>query len=106
LRSRFLKNFGVKGNARIEKSLGVHFIGGLRNQDIRDFLTLPEMGCRLLGFTLVAVGGPIYLVWPVIFVNACDAADISPLSFYLFRDEFRKRQSGQAGGFCIPYLCR
>jgi len=56
--------------------------------------------------TALEVGGPGYPGWPIIFINACDAGNISPLSFISFRTEFRKK--GAAGviapSFPIPTL--
>jgi Peptidase family C25 len=46
-------------------------------------------------------GGPDYPGWPIVFVNSCDAGNISPLSFYSFRTEFRKRK---AAGLIAPFF--
>jgi putative chitinase len=40
-------------------------------------------------------GGPQYPNWPVVFINACDAGNISPFASVSFRTEFRLR--GAAG---------
>jgi hypothetical protein len=54
----------------------------------------------------VNVGRGPYPGWPIIFLNACKAGDVSPLSFLSFRTEFRKK--GAAGllapSFPIPTL--
>ena len=52
------------------------------------------------------VMGDDYPGWPVIFLNACDAADISPLSFFSFRTRFRgKKAAGLiAPSFPVPTL--
>jgi hypothetical protein len=52
------------------------------------------------------VMGESYPGWPVIFVNACDAADISPLSFFPFRTKFRSKKAAGliAPSFPIPTL--
>jgi hypothetical protein len=57
-------------------------------------------------FMPVHVMGEKYPGWPVIFVNACDAADISPLSFFSFRTKFgAKKAAGLiAPSFKIPTL--
>jgi len=49
---------------------------------------------------------PNYPGWPIVFVNACDAGNISPLSFFNFRTEFRKRKSAGliAPSFPIPTM--
>jgi hypothetical protein len=45
--------------------------------------------------TAVRVMGHSYPGWPIVFLNACDAGNISPLSFYSFRTKFRtKKASG------------
>ena len=43
--------------------------------------------------------GEAYPGWPVIFLNACDAADIGPLSFFSFRTAFRQKK---AAGLIAP----
>jgi hypothetical protein len=57
-------------------------------------------------FTPYHVEGPEFPNWPVVFVNACEAGNISPLSFFSFRKEFRKRKSAGliAPSFSIPTL--
>ncbi len=57
-------------------------------------------------FTPYHVAGPEFPHWPVVFVNACEAGNISPLSFFSFRKEFRKRKSAGliAPSFSIPTL--
>jgi NTE family protein len=52
------------------------------------------------------VMGESYPGWPIIFVNACDAADISPLSFFPFRKKFRNKKAAGliAPSFPIPTL--
>lgn len=57
-------------------------------------------------FTPYHVAGPDFPDWPVVFVNACEAGNISPLSFLSFRTEFRKRRSAGliAPSFLIPTL--
>jgi hypothetical protein len=57
-------------------------------------------------FTPYHVAGPEFPHWPVVFVNACEAGNISPLSFFSFRKEFRKRKSAGliAPSFPIPTL--
>jgi hypothetical protein len=54
----------------------------------------------------VDLAGGRYPGWPIIFLNACSAGDISPLSFFSFRTEFRRK--GAAGliapSFPIPTL--
>jgi hypothetical protein len=57
-------------------------------------------------FTPVHVMGASYPGWPVVFVNACDAADISPLSFFPFRTKFRTKKAAGliAPSFPIPTL--
>ena len=49
---------------------------------------------------------PNYPGWPIVFINACDAGDISPLSFFSFRQEFRTRKAAGlvAPSFPIPTL--
>jgi putative chitinase len=49
---------------------------------------------------------PDYPGWPVVFINACDAGNISPLSFYSFRTEFRKRKAAGviAPSFPVPTM--
>jgi hypothetical protein len=51
-------------------------------------------------------GGPDYPGWPVIFINACEAGEISPFSFYSFRSEFRKRKAAGliAPSFPVPTM--
>ena len=51
-------------------------------------------------------GGPDYPGWPIVFINACDAGNISPLSFYSFRTEFRKRKAAGiiAPSFPVPTM--
>jgi hypothetical protein len=51
-------------------------------------------------------GGPMYPSWPIVFVNACDAGNISPLLFYSFRTEFRKRKAAGliAPSFPVPTM--
>jgi hypothetical protein len=58
------------------------------------------------GFTAYHVEGPNYPGWPIVFVNACEAGNISPLSFLSFRKEFRKRRAAGliAPSFPIPTL--
>ncbi|WP_426613900.1 hypothetical protein [Bradyrhizobium sp. McL0616] len=57
-------------------------------------------------FTAFHVSGPPFENWPLVFVNACDAGNISPVSFLSFRKEFRKRRSAGlvAPSFPIPTL--
>ena len=59
-----------------------------------------------LGPNSVKVDGARYPGWPIIFLNACSAGDVSPLSFVSFRTKFRKK--GAAGlvapSFAIPTL--
>jgi len=57
-------------------------------------------------FTAFHVTGPPFANWPLVFVNACDAGDISPVSFLSFRKEFRKRRSAGlvAPSFPVPTL--
>jgi hypothetical protein len=54
----------------------------------------------------VNVDGGRYPNWPIIFLNACSAGDVSPLSFVSFRTKLRKK--GAAGvvapSFAIPTL--
>jgi NTE family protein len=52
------------------------------------------------------VMGESYPCWPIVFLNACDAADISPLSFFPFRTQFRKKKAAGliAPSFPIPTL--
>lgn len=52
------------------------------------------------------VMGPSYSEWPIVFLNACSAADISPLSFFSFRKRFRKKKAAGliAPSFPIPTL--
>jgi len=52
------------------------------------------------------VMGASYPGWPIVFVNACDAADISPLSFLPFRTKFRSKKAAGliAPSFPIPTL--
>jgi hypothetical protein len=47
-----------------------------------------------------------YPHWPIIFINACDAGNISPLSFVSFRTEFSKKRAAGivAPSFPIPTL--
>ena len=47
-------------------------------------------------------GGANYPGWPLVFINACDAGDLSPLSFYSFRTEFRKRKAAGLIAPCFP----
>lgn len=47
-------------------------------------------------------GGENYPGWPLVFINACDAGDLSPLSFYSFRTEFRKRKAAGLIAPCFP----
>ena len=51
-------------------------------------------------------GCPSYPGWPIVFVNACSAANVEPLSFLSFRTEFRKRRAAGmiAPSFSIPTL--
>ena len=44
-------------------------------------------------FTPFHVMGDSYPGWPIVFLNACDAADISPLSFFSFRTKFQKKNA-------------
>lgn len=57
-------------------------------------------------FTAFHVTGPPFANWPLVFVNACDAGNISPVSFLSFRKEFRKRRSAGlvAPSFPVPTL--
>ena len=57
-------------------------------------------------FTAFHVTGPPFANWPLVFVNACDAGNISPVSFLSFRKEFRKRGSAGlvAPSFPVPTL--
>ena len=57
-------------------------------------------------FTAFHVNGPPFANWPLVFVNACDAGNISPVSFLSFRKEFRKRRSAGlvAPSFPVPTL--
>ena len=50
--------------------------------------------------------GDPYPGWPVVFLNACDAADISPLSFFSFRSRFRTKKAAGliAPSFPVPTL--
>jgi hypothetical protein len=47
-----------------------------------------------------------YPGWPIVFVNACSAGDISPLSFISFRTKFRKKRAAGliAPSFPVPAL--
>jgi hypothetical protein len=44
--------------------------------------------------------------WPIVFINACEAGSISPLSFFSFRTKFRERKAAGliAPSFPIPTL--
>jgi hypothetical protein len=57
-------------------------------------------------FTPVHVMGASYPGWPIVFVNACDAGDISPLSFFSFRTRFRTKKAAGliAPSFPIPTM--
>ncbi|MGY2906129.1 patatin-like phospholipase family protein [Bradyrhizobium sp. URHC0002] len=57
-------------------------------------------------FTPYHVDGEKFSNWPVVFINACDAGNTSPLSFLSFRTEFRKRRAAGliAPSFPIPTL--
>jgi predicted acylesterase/phospholipase RssA len=56
--------------------------------------------------TSAEVMGPSYPGWPIVFLNACSAGNISPLSFLSFRTEFRERKAVGliAPSFPIPTL--
>jgi hypothetical protein len=47
-----------------------------------------------------------YPHWPIVFINACDAGNISPLSFISFRTEFSEKKAAGivAPSFPIPTL--
>jgi hypothetical protein len=51
-------------------------------------------------------GWPDYPGWPVVFINACDAGDTSPVSFYSFRTELRSRKAAGviAPSFPVPTM--
>jgi hypothetical protein len=57
-------------------------------------------------FTPTHIMGAPYPGWPVVFLNACDAADISPLSFFSFRSKFRAKKAAGliAPSFPVPTL--
>ena len=52
------------------------------------------------------VTGEPYPGWPVIFLNACEAGNISPLAFYTFRRKFQKKKAFGviAPSFPVPTL--
>jgi hypothetical protein len=56
--------------------------------------------------TAAHVMGSSYPGWPIVFMNACSAGNISPLSFFSFRREFRKKKTAGiiAPSFPIPTL--
>ncbi len=49
---------------------------------------------------------PLYSRWPLVFLNACSAGNISPLAFSSFRTEFRRKRAAGlvAASFPIPSL--
>lgn len=53
----------------------------------------------------VAVAPP-FPYWPIVFINACDAGNISPLSFISFRTKFREKKAAGiiAPSFTIPTM--
>lgn len=65
-----------------------------------------ELAKRKLTPDIVDNDYAAYPGWPIVFVNACDAGDISPLSFFSFRKAFRKRKAAGliAPSFPIPTL--
>jgi tetratricopeptide (TPR) repeat protein len=56
--------------------------------------------------TAYNASGLSYPHWPIVFINACEAGNISPLSFYSFRTKFRERKAAGllAPSFPIPTL--